>query len=375
MPVAAIEALILLLVHHPPSTISETLSLLSTHTTYLKRAVRNSIPLSAGTDLFQRYLISTLQSRQKAFGRGSAGGKSPAGSTGGKSPAGRAAADEFKAMRAHLMANGRLFVQRAKEARGKIADVARRFVRDGSTVMASGSSRVVSAVLTAASAERIRFRVVYVRSSSPESSSGAASKFDPSAKIPRQPPSLVTELRGRGVPVAEIGEGSVAYAMREVDMVFSGAEGVVENGGVINELGTYQLALLAQSAGKPFYVVVESHKFVRLYPLGQYDLGIEQTVLDFRDRNGEDGGDESDKAATGGGEEGDASHTKGVGIDAQGTSKYETSDAHSPAEVPRMLNAHSAVDFTPPELITALVTESGVHTPSAVSEELINIWY
>ena len=273
------------------------------------------------------------------------------------------------------MANGRLFVQRAKEARGKIADVARRFVRDGSTVMASGSSRVVSAVLTAASAERVRFRVVYVRSSSLESSFGSASKLGASAKFPQKPSSLVTELRGRGVPVAEIGEGSVAYAMREVDMVFSGAEGVVENGGVINELGTYQLALLARSAGKPFYVVVESHKFVRLYPLGQYDLGIEQTVLDFRDRNGGDGGDKSDRAASNVGEKGDANQAKAEGIDDKASRKHEKSDAHSHAELPHMLNAHSAVDFTPPELITALVTESGVHTPSAVSEELINIWY
>lgn len=273
------------------------------------------------------------------------------------------------------MANGRLFVQRAKEARGKIAEVARRFVRDGSTVMASGSSRVVSAVLTAASAERVRFRVVYVRSSPLESSFGPESKLDPSAKSPQKPPSLVMGLRARGVPVAEIGEGSVAYAMREVDMIFSGAEGVVENGGVISELGTYQLALLARSAGKPFYVVVESHKFVRLYPLGQYDLGIEQTVLDFRDRNEGEGEDESDTAAAGDGEEVDANQVKAEDIDAQGKRKHEISDAHPHAQPPYKLNTHSAVDFTPPELITALITESGVHTPSAVSEELINIWY
>lgn len=273
------------------------------------------------------------------------------------------------------MANGRLFVQRAKEARGKIADVARRFVRDGSTVMTSGSSRVVSAVLTAASTERIRFRVVYVRSSSLQSLD-PASKLAASAKSPQQSPSLVAELRGRGVPVAEIGEGSVAYAMREVDMVFSGAEGVVENGGIINELGTYQLALLARSAGKPFYVVVESHKFVRLYPLGQYDLGIEQTVLDFRDGKGGDGGDEGGGAAASGGRGiGDANQAKAESIDANRGKKDETSDARPHAEPPNIPDAHSAVDFTPPELITALITESGVHTPSAVSEELINIWY
>jgi len=37
--------------------------------------------------------------------------------------------------------------------------------------------------------------------------------------------------------------------------------------------------------------------------------------------------------------------------------------------------AAGGVDYTPPELITALVTETGVHTPSAVSEELIKICY
>lgn len=274
------------------------------------------------------------------------------------------------------MANGRLFVQRAKEARGKIADVARRFVRDGSTVMTSGSSRVVSAVLTAASAEHVRFRVVYVRSSSSESTFGAPSKLAPSAKSSQNSPLLVTELRARGVPVAEIGEGSVAYAMREVDMVLSGAEGVVENGGVINELGTYQLGLLARSAGKPFYVVVESHKFVRLYPLGQHDLGIEQTVLDFRDRNGGDGGDGGDErdGGAGGREVGGVNQAKSGGFHAHDGREKETNDAHLHAEPPDILEAHSAVDFTPPELITALITESGVHTPSAVSEELINIW-
>lgn len=48
-----------------------------------------------------------------------------------------------------------------------------------------------------------------------------------------------------------------------------GAEGVVENGGVINKLGTYQIAMCAKSLNKPFYVAAESYKFARLYPLNQ----------------------------------------------------------------------------------------------------------
>lgn len=168
------------------------------------------------------------------------------------------------------------------------------------------------------------------------------------------PNSLARDLRAKGVPVAEIGEGAVAFAMGKVDTVLVGAEGVVENGGVINRLGTYQLGLLARSAGKPFYVVVESHKFVRLYPLGQYDLPIEQKVLDFV--TGE-GGDEVSGRTFGQGE----GHGDGEPLAERRNWDGDDQD--------------KAVDFTPPELITALITESGVHTPSAVSEELIKIWY
>ena len=43
-------------------------------------------------------------------------------------------------------------------------------------------------------------------------------------------------------------------------MVLVGAEGVVENGGVINKLGTYQAALSAHCHNTPFYVAAESYK-------------------------------------------------------------------------------------------------------------------
>lgn len=45
-----------------------------------------------------------------------------------------------------------------------------------------------------------------------------------------------------------------------IDMVLVGAEGVVENGGVINKLGTYQAALSAHCHNTPFYVAAESYK-------------------------------------------------------------------------------------------------------------------
>jgi hypothetical protein len=49
-------------------------------------------------------------------------------------------------------------------------------------------------------------------------------------------------------------------------MVIVGAEGVVENGGIINKAGTMMLAAAARLFNKPFYVAAESYKFARWAP-------------------------------------------------------------------------------------------------------------
>lgn len=38
------------------------------------------------------------------------------------------------------------------------------------------------------------------------------------------------------------------------------------------QIGTYQTAVCSKAHNKPFYVVAESFKFVRLYPLNQQDV-------------------------------------------------------------------------------------------------------
>lgn len=177
--------------------------------------------------------------------------------------------DDFRAIRNHLLSNGRLFVERAKASREKIASFGKHFIRDGATVLTNGGSRVVGALLRrAAESSHMRFRVIYVLSPSTSTDS-------------REGHQIVADLRSHNVPVATIPDSAVAYSLGKVDMVIVGAEGVVENGGIISRMGTYQMGLLAKSKGKPFYVVAESHKFVRLYPLSQFDLPIEQKVLDF----------------------------------------------------------------------------------------------
>jgi translation initiation factor eIF-2B subunit alpha len=249
MPVAAIEALVEAMTNSTVNTVAETLDLLTYHTEILKSSIPNPISLSAGTDLFQRYLVTTLNR--------------PASLNLGPS-------DDFRAIRNHLLSNGRLFVDRAKASREKIASFGKHFIRDGATVLTNGGSRVVGALLRrAAESSTMRFKVIHVLP--PENSSDY-----------REGHQTVADLRAHNVPVATIPDSAVAYSLGKVDMIIVGAEGVVENGGIISRLGTYQLGLLAKSKGKPFYVVAESHKFVRLYPLSQFDLPIEQKVLDFK---------------------------------------------------------------------------------------------
>ncbi|RAL65579.1 hypothetical protein DID88_005251 [Monilinia fructigena] len=214
-------------------TVYETLDLVKTQSDYLKSQIPNSISLSAGTDLFQRYMIQSLKPS----------------STG-----------NFETVRQHLLSNGRLFVSRAKVARHNIAMLGRDFVRDGSVVLTHGGSRVVGALLDKAAEARasggnVRFKVIYVMNDARSTESKA----------------VVTSLRAKGVPVATISEGAIGYAMGKVDLVIVGAEGC---GG--------------KRRRKPFYVAAESHKFVRLYPLGQYDLGIDQEVIDFRTEDDEE---------------------------------------------------------------------------------------
>ncbi|KAJ7658745.1 hypothetical protein DFH06DRAFT_1269239 [Mycena polygramma] len=43
-------------------------------------------------------------------------------------------------------------------------------------------------------------------------------------------------------------------------------------GGLINAIGSLNIAIIAKAANKPLYALAESYKFHRLFPLSQYDL-------------------------------------------------------------------------------------------------------
>jgi methylthioribose-1-phosphate isomerase len=120
------------------------------------------------------------------------------------------------------------------------------------------------------------------------------------------------ELEAAGIPHAVIADAAAASLMAagEVDCVLTGADRIAANGDTANKIGTYGLAVLAEHHGIPFYVVA---------PSSTVDL------------------------ATASGDE--------IPI-----------EERDPAEVTDRFTARNpAFDVTPAELITAIVTERGVH--------------
>ena len=195
----------------------------------LSSAFQHSIAISAGCELFKR--LVSLTASEFAF-------------------------LDFDCFKQTLFARGRAFAERSDDIRDKIASLAFHFIQDGTVILVHSYSRVVMGLLLRAARENRRFNVL-VTEARPNPAKGEKT---------------VRLLRQEGIPASLILDTAVGYWMKRVDMVLVGAEGVVENGGIINRIGTYQIAVLAKAAGKPFYVVAESYKFVRLFPLDQYDL-------------------------------------------------------------------------------------------------------
>ena len=54
-----------------------------------------------------------------------------------------------------------------------------------------------------------------------------------------------------GIPTTVILDAAVSKYMEFVDLCLCGAEGVMENGGIVNKLGTFQIAMVAKAMKKP----------------------------------------------------------------------------------------------------------------------------
>lgn len=264
----------------------------SNNTTTNRR--RSQIALQSGCELFMKYITRTFLELP-----------------------------DFAECRRQVLERGERFQMISLAARDRIAHQAKEFVPANSTVLTHGWSRVVAAILLEASKNNKHFDLIILEGRPDMSGAKAAASYAQETKI----------------PVKVVTDAAMAYVMEKVDLVLVGAEGVLENGGVVNKIGTYALATCAKAAGKPFYVAAESYKFARMYPFSQAD--VPQNMAND------------------------------VPLDFYAVSNDTATKMDMPSNV---AVENPPTDFTPSNYITLLFTDLGVLTPSAVSDELIRLY-
>eukprot|EP01065_Artemidia_motanka_P039525 TRINITY_DN48467_c0_g1_i1.p1 TRINITY_DN48467_c0_g1~~TRINITY_DN48467_c0_g1_i1.p1 ORF type:complete len:343 (+),score=94.92 TRINITY_DN48467_c0_g1_i1:65-1030(+) len=211
------------------------------------------------------------------------------------------------------------FESHCRSARDRIASHLGPFLRDNVTVLVHGLSHTaMHAIIEASQLRRIH---VLVTESRPDCAGYG----------------LLEGLKGaeseKSVHAELILDAAVASRLGSADFVLLGAEGVSASGGVVNKIGSYQIAVLARALQKPVYIATESFKFLRLFPLDQ----------------GEVPQPDADDIFTW---VGDAKFPPVSGVEM----------------------SRKAVDYIPPEYITRLYTDLGILPPSAVSDELIKLY-
>jgi ribose 1,5-bisphosphate isomerase len=68
-------------------------------------------------------------------------------------------------------------------------------------------------------------------------------------------------LAKAGIPVTLIVDGAADRFMHPVDKVFVGCDAVLSNGGIVNKIGTMQIAMSAKKHHNPFFACTSSHCF------------------------------------------------------------------------------------------------------------------
>jgi len=208
-----------------------------------------------------------------------------------------------------MLERGKTFLQKLEASRYVIAKHAMPFITDGCRILTHSRSRVILETLRLAAKQNKHFHVFVTMSS-----------------LGNEGEIMMQELQAEHIECTLILDASIGYIMETIDFVMVGAEGVMESGGIINRIGTFTMALCAKEMKKPFYVLTESFKFSRLYPLNQRDL-----PNSYKYPKGSVKRDDFEKT-------------------------------------------HPLVDYTPPLNITLIFTDLGILTPSAVSDELIKLF-
>jgi len=204
--------------------------------------------------------------------------------------------EKVETLSRNVVANANQFLKDLEDSKEHIAEIGANRIHDGSVVFTHCHSSTVTRLLTKAKADGKNIKVICTET-----------------RPAYQGRITANELVGLGIETTFIVDSAARSFMGNVDVVIVGADAITSEGNVVNKIGSSSIAVLANEARVPFYVVSELLKF------------------DPETLNGE----------------------------------CEKIEQRSPNEVwkeapPKLIVRNPAFDMTPNRYVTAIITERGI---------------
>jgi len=156
------------------------------------------------------------------------------------------------------------FLKALETSKEKIAEIGARRVRDNSTILTHCHSSTVTYLLKKARRAGKEFEVICTET-----------------RPVFQGKITAREMLNLDVKTTFIIDSAIRYFMNQVDMILVGADAITSEGNVINKIGTSMVALTAQEARIPFYVVSELLKFDPATMYGDYEKIEERSPIEI----------------------------------------------------------------------------------------------
>ncbi len=221
-----------------------------------------------------------------------------------------------------ILSGSQVVLHNLEIAHDKIAINAFPYIADGSTIGIFGESSCVLSVLKYASTRRRNLTVIIIATFTMRAEDATFLE-------------LARVLSSHNVNVTIMSEGALVSHIHSVSFFLLGADMLSKNGGLVNNIGTKNIAIIAKSYRKPLYVATETVKFSNVYMLTNDDIPKTGSRARYSI------GNESKLVLT----------RMGIVFD------------------------DSTHDLTEPENISLIFTDEGVHTPESMAGSIVRALY
>jgi len=153
-----------------------------------------------------------------------------------------------------ILAASREFLSDLESSKERIALIGAKRIRDKSVILTHCHSSTVTHLLRRAKREGKEFEVICTET-----------------RPLFQGRITAEEMLELGVKTTFIVDSAARFFMNHVDLVIVGADAITSEGNVVNKIGTSGIALVAEEARTPFYVVSELLKFDPATMYGDYE--------------------------------------------------------------------------------------------------------